>query len=152
MIKKIMYFLLISLNIYSVEIGQTSAVIKITGKVVANASLVVKVDGVETNEIVMENYIKGSDKKSMKTLTFELREEYTDGSINLKDVVYNGNEKNFYKIEKVSNGEEKKFRISYNTETLNKLNHGDEVEDTKQGENYEKNNKYYIYVFNGNSK
>lgn len=130
MIKKIMYFLLISLNIYSVEIGQTSAVIKITGKVVANASLVVKVDGVETNEIVMENYIKGSDKKSMKTLTFELREEYTDGSINLKDVVYNGNEKNFYKIEKVSNGEEKKFRISYNTETLNKLNHGDEVEDT----------------------
>lgn len=78
----------------------------------------------------MENYIKGSDKKSMKTLTFELREEYTDGSINLKDVVYNGNEKNFYKIEKVSNGEEKKFRISYNTETLNKLNHGDEVEDT----------------------
>lgn len=130
MIKKIMYFLLISLNIYSVEIGQTSAVIKITGKVVANTSLVVKVDGVETNEIVMENYIKGSDKKSMKTLTFELREEYTDGSINLKDVVYNGNEKNFYKIEKVSNGEEKKFRISYNTETLNKLNHGDEVEDT----------------------
>lgn len=130
MIKKIMYFLLISLNIYSVEIGQTSAVIKITGKVVANASLVVKVDGVETNEIVMENYIKGSDKKSMKTLTFELREEYTDGSINLKDVVYNGNEKNFYKIEKVSNGEEKKFRISYNTETLNKFNHGDEVEDT----------------------
>ena len=130
MIKKIMYFLLISLNIYSVEIGQTSAVIKITGKVVANASLVVKVDGEETNEIVMENYIKGSDKKSMKTLTFELREEYTDGSINLKDVVYNGNEKNFYKIEKVSNGEEKKFRISYNTETLNKLNHGDEVEDT----------------------
>ena len=130
MIKKIMYFLLISLNIYSVEIGQTSAVIKITGKVVANASLVVKVDGVETNEIVMENYIKGSDKKSMKTLTFELREEYTDGSINLKDVVYNGNEKNFYKIEKVSNGEEKKFRISYNTETVNKLNHGDEVEDT----------------------
>lgn len=130
MIKKIMYFLLISLNIYSVEIGQTSAVIKITGKVVANASLVVKVDGVETNEIVMENYIKGSDKKSMKTLTFELREEYTDGSINLKDVVYNGNEKNFYKIEKVSNGEEKKFRISYNTETLNKLNHGDDVEDT----------------------
>lgn len=130
MIKKIMYFLLISLNIYSVEIGQTSAVIKITGKVVANASLVVKVDGVETNEIVMENYIKGSDKKNMKTLTFELREEYTDGSINLKDVVYNGNEKNFYKIEKVSNGEEKKFRISYNTETLNKLNHGDEVEDT----------------------
>ena len=130
MIKKIMYFLLISLNIYSVEIGQTSAVIKITGKVVANASLVVKVDGVETNEIVMENYIKGSDKKSMKTLTFELREEYTDGNINLKDVVYNGNEKNFYKIEKVSNGEEKKFRISYNTETLNKLNHGDEVEDT----------------------
>ena len=100
MIKKIMYFLLISLNIYSVEIGQTSAVIKITGKVVANASLVVKVDGVETNEIVMENYIKGSDKKSMKTLTFELREEYTDGSINLKDVVYNGNEKNFYKMEK----------------------------------------------------
>lgn len=130
MIKKIMYFLLISLNIYSVEIGQTSTVIKITGKVVANASLVVKVDGVETNEIVMENYIKGSDKKSMKTLTFELREEYTDGSINLKDVVYNGNEKNFYKIEKVSNGGEKKFRISYNTETLNKLNHGDEVEDT----------------------
>lgn len=130
MIKKIMYFLLISLNIYSVEIGQTSAVIKITGKVVANASLVVKVDGVETNEIVMENYIKGSDKKSMKTLTFGLREEYTDGNINLKDVVYNGNEKNFYKIEKVSNGEEKKFRISYNTETLNKLNHGDEVEDT----------------------
>ena len=130
MIKKIMYFLLISLNIYSVEIGQTSAVIKITGKVVANASLVVKVDGVETNEIVMENYIKGSNNKSMKTLTFGLKEEYTNGSINLKDVDYSGNEKNLYRIEKVSDGEEKKFKISYNTEILNKMNHGDEVEDT----------------------
>lgn len=130
MIKRIIYFLLISLSLYSGEITQTSAVIKITGKVVANASLVVKVDGVETNEIAMENYIKGSNKKSTKTLTFVLKEEYTNGSINLKDVDYSGNEKNLYKIEKVSEGEEKKFKISYNTETLNKMNHGDEAEDT----------------------
>ena len=78
----------------------------------------------------MENYIKGSNNKSMKTLTFGLKEEYTNGSINLKDVDYSGNEKNLYKIEKVSDGEEKKFKISYNTEILNKMNHGDEVEDT----------------------
>ncbi len=130
MIKKIIYFLLISLNLYSGEIGQTTAIIKITGKVVANASLIVKVDGVETNEIIMENYIKGSNKKSTKILTFVLKEEYTNGSINLKDVDYTGNEKNLYKIEKVSEGEEKKFKISYNTETLNKMNHGDEAEDT----------------------
>ena len=130
MIKKIIYFLLISLNLYSGQIGQITAVIKITGKVVANASLIVKVDGVETNEIVMENYIKGSNKKSTKILTFVLKEEYTNGSINLKDVDYTGNEKNLYKIEKVSEGEEKKFKISYNTETLNKMNHGDEAEDT----------------------
>lgn len=130
MMKKILYFLLISLNLYSGEIQRTSIEIKITGKVVANASLIVKVDGVETNEIVMENYIKGSNNKSMKTLTFGLKEEYTNGTINLKDVDYSGNEKNLYKIEKVSDGEEKKFKISYNTETLNKMNHGDEVEDT----------------------
>ena len=68
MIKKIFCFLLISLNLYSGEFQQVSAVIKITGKVVANASLVVKVDGVETNEIVMENYIKGSNNKNTKIL------------------------------------------------------------------------------------
>lgn len=130
MIKKILCFLLMSLSLYSGEIQKTSIEIKITGKVVANASLIVKVDGVETNEIVMENYIKGSNNKSMKTLTFGLKEEYTNGTINLKDVDYSGNEKNLYKIEKVSDGEEKKFKISYNTETLNKMNHGDEVEDT----------------------
>ncbi len=130
MIKKIFCFLLISLNLYSGEFQQVSAVIKITGKVVTNASLVVKVDGVETNEIVMENYIKGSNNKNTKTLTFGLKEEYTNGAINLKDVDYSGNEKNLYKIEKVSEGEEKKFKISYNTETLNKMNHGDEAEDT----------------------
>lgn len=130
MIKKILWFLLISLNLYSGESQKTSISIKITGKVVANASLVVKVDGVETNEIVMENYIKGSNNKNMKMLTFGLKDEYTNGAINLKDVDYSGNEKNLYKIEKVSDGEEKKFKISYNTEILNKMNHGDEAEDT----------------------
>lgn len=130
MIKKILYFLLISLKLYSGEVQKTSIEIKITGKVVANASLVVKVDGVETNEIVMENYIKGSNNKSTKTLTFRLKEECTNGVINLKDIDYSGNEKNFYKIKKVSDGEEKKFKISYNTELLNKMNHGDEAEDT----------------------
>lgn len=130
MIKKILCFLLISLNLYSGDPQQVSVVIKITGKVIANASLVVKVDGVETNEIVMKNYIKGSNNKNTKILTFGLKEEYTSGIINLKDVDYSGNNKNLYKIEKISAGEEKKFEISYNTEILNKMNHGDEAEDT----------------------
>lgn len=130
MIKKIVCFLLVSLNLYSGELKQVSTVIKITGQVVVNASLVVKVDGVETNEIVMENYIKGSNQKNTKGLTFALKEEYTNGVINLKEVDYSGNQRNFYKIEKISTGEEKKFNISYNTEILNKMNHGDKVEDT----------------------
>ncbi|MGL5766198.1 MAG: hypothetical protein ACRCX8_11215, partial [Sarcina sp.] len=102
---------------------------KIKGKVVANASLIVKVDGVETNEILLENYIKGSTSDSSKLISFELKEEYSKKNITLKDVTYSGNEKGLYKIQKFTGTDEKNFKISYNNDILNKLDHGTEIED-----------------------
>lgn len=125
----IAYFYLLIFQITTSNINQSSAEIKITGKVVANASLVVKVDGVETNEILLENYIKGSNSEISKLISFELKEEYSKKNITLKDVTYSGNEKGLYKIQKFSGEEEKNFKISYNNEILNKLDHGTEIED-----------------------
>ncbi|MGL5277797.1 MAG: hypothetical protein ACRC8M_01785 [Cetobacterium sp.] len=116
-------------QITSSNINQSTAEIKITGKVVANASLVVKVDGVETNEILLENYIKGSNKEVSKLISFELKEEYSKKNITLKDVTYSGNEKGLYKIQKFNGEDEKNFKISYNNDTLNNLDHGTELED-----------------------
>lgn len=125
----IVSFYLLIFQITTSNINQSSAEIKITGKVVANASLVVKVDGVETNEILLENYIKGSNSEISKLISFELKEEYSKKNITLKDVTYSGNEKGLYKIQKFSGEEEKNFKISYNNEILNKLDHGTEIED-----------------------
>ncbi len=111
------------------NINQSSTEIKITGKVVANASLIVKVDGVEINEILLENYIKGSNNEISKLISFELKEEYSKKNITLKDVTYSGNEKGLYKIQKFSGEDEKNFKISYNNDILNKLDHGTEIED-----------------------
>ncbi|MGL5367422.1 MAG: hypothetical protein ACRDAG_03875, partial [Cetobacterium somerae] len=74
-------FCLIIFQITTSNINQSSAEIKITGKVVANASLVVKVDGIETNEILLENYIKGSNNEVSKLISFELKEEYSKKNI-----------------------------------------------------------------------
>lgn len=125
----IVSFYLIIFQITTSNINQSSTEIKITGKVVANASLVVKVDGVETNEILLENYIKGSNNEISKLISFELKEEYSKKNITLKDVTYSGNEKGLYKIQKFSGEDEKNFKISYNNEILNKLDHGTEIED-----------------------
>lgn len=122
-------FCLIIFQITTSNINQSSAEIKITGKVVANASLVVKVDGIETNEILLENYIKGSNNEVSKLISFELKEEYSKKNITLKDVTYSGNEKGLYRIQKFSGEDEKNFKISYNNEILNKLDHGTEIED-----------------------
>ncbi|MEG0237345.1 hypothetical protein [Cetobacterium sp.] len=125
----IISFYLIMFQITTSNINQSSTEIKITGKVVANASLIVKVDGVETNEILLENYIKGSNNEISKLISFELKEEYSKKNITLKDVTYSGNEKGLYKIQKFSGEDEKNFKISYNNDILNKLDHGTEIED-----------------------
>lgn len=126
--KIIMFLMVISKTAIS-DLSQASAEIKITGKVVANASLIVKVDGVETDEIQLENYIKGSNKEVSKLISFELKEEYSKKNIILKDVTYSGNEKGLYKIQKFSSEDEQNFKISYNNDTLNKLDHGTQLED-----------------------
>lgn len=126
---KLVVLNLIIIRVIKPDMLQSSAEIKVTGKVVANASLVVKVDGVETNEILLENYIKGSNSEISKLISFELKEEYSKKNIALKDVTYSGNEKGLYKIQKFSGEEEKNFKISYNNEILNKLDHGTEIED-----------------------
>lgn len=108
-----------------------TAEIKITGKVVANAELVVKIDGVESKEITLENYIKGGGAKDAKLISFELKDEYSRENIVLKDIEYSGNTKEYYKIEKVTGGNgEKNFKISYNTKTLDTMSHGSILEDT----------------------
>ncbi|MGL6066896.1 MAG: hypothetical protein ACRC0R_07430 [Cetobacterium sp.] len=130
--KKICSFVLFFIVIFQIassDLPQTSAEIKITGKVVANAALIVKIDGVESNEIGLDNYIKGSNKEMSKLISFELKEEYTKKNINLKDVTYSGNEKGLYKIQKFMSEDEKNFKISYNNDALNKLDHGTVVED-----------------------
>ncbi|MGL5124968.1 MAG: hypothetical protein ACRC0Y_09630 [Fusobacteriaceae bacterium] len=126
---KIVLFFLVTFHIRTADSIGTSAEIKITGKVVANAALIVKIDGVESNEIALENYIKGSNRENSKLISFELKEEYTKKNISLKDVTYSGNEKGLYKIQKFNSEGEKNFKISYNSDTLNKLDHGTVVED-----------------------
>ncbi|MGL4902366.1 MAG: hypothetical protein ACRC8F_05135 [Cetobacterium sp.] len=130
--KKFYIIIIIYLTVFQIatsDLSQSSTEIKIKGKVVANASLIVKVDGVETNEILLENYIKGSNSDSSKLISFELKEEYSKKNITLKDVTYSGNEKGLYKIQKFTGTDEKNFKISYNNDILNKLDHGTEIED-----------------------
>ncbi|MGL5625558.1 hypothetical protein [Cetobacterium sp.] len=130
--KKFYIIIIIYLTVFQIatsDLSQSSTEIKIKGKVVANASLIVKVDGVETNEILLENYIKGSTSDSSKLISFELKEEYSKKNITLKDVTYSGNEKGLYKIQKFTGTDEKNFKISYNNDILNKLDHGTEIED-----------------------
>ena len=111
--------------------NSATAEIKITGKVVANAELVVKIDGVESKKITLENYIKGGGIKDAKLISFELKDEYSKENIVLKDIEYSGNTKEYYKIEKVTGGNgEKNFKISYNTKTLDSMAHGSILEDT----------------------
>lgn len=134
MAKRISVFFIgifLAITTYILAENRASTEIKITGKVVANAELVVKVDGIESKEITLENYIKGGGNKEAKLISFELKDEYSKENIILKDIEYSGNTKEYYKIEKVVGGDgEKNFKISYNTKILDSMEHGSILEDT----------------------